>query len=116
MIQIVTEYIVTEGEHGLFELAYGPGGAWSKLLTGCPGFRGVTLLQDEGNQRRYLAIEAWDSLAIRQEQLPELEEAYSELEDTLAEWTESCSNLGTFRIRAEAAVRPRPKKGRRYPR
>ena len=49
MIEIVWEYVVKEEARGQFELAYGPGGAWSKLFARCPGFRGTTLLRDTKN-------------------------------------------------------------------
>ena len=47
MVEIVWEFVVKEEARGQFELAYGPGGAWSKLFARCPGFRGTTLLRDK---------------------------------------------------------------------
>ena len=46
MVEIVWEFVVREETRGQFELAYGPGGAWSKLFARCLGFRGTTLLRD----------------------------------------------------------------------
>ena len=45
MVEIVCEFVVKEETRGQFELAYG--GAWSKLFTRCPGFRGTTVLRDK---------------------------------------------------------------------
>ena len=54
MIEIVWEFVVKEEAQGQFELAYGPGGAWSKVFAKGPSFRGTTLLRDTKNQRRYI--------------------------------------------------------------
>jgi hypothetical protein len=112
MIEIVWEFIVKEEPRGQFELAYGPGGAWSKLLARCPGFRGTTLLRDTKNPRRYLTIEFWDTLAQREQMLAERKTEYSNLDAALANWTESKTELGNFRVLAEGTVHPRGR-GRR---
>jgi hypothetical protein len=107
MVEIVWEFVVKEEARGQFELAYGPGGAWSTLFAGCPGFRGTTLLRDTNNPRRYLAIDLWDTAAQRDEMLAELEAEYSDLEAAFAAWTDSRTEVGTFRVLADATVRPR---------
>ncbi|GAB4541311.1 MAG: hypothetical protein Kow0063_32040 [Anaerolineae bacterium] len=109
MIQIVWEFIVREEARGQFELAYGPGGAWSNLLARCPGFRGITLLRDAKNPGRYLAIDFWDTEAQREQALAERETEYSNLDATLGDWTESRAEVGIFRVLTEATVRPRGK-------
>ena len=106
MIEIVWEFVVREEARGQFELAYGPGGAWSKLFARCPGFRGTTLLRDTHNPRRYLTIDLWDTLAKREQMLAEHEAEYSNLDAAFAEWTESKTEVGVFRVQAEATVRP----------
>jgi hypothetical protein len=107
MIEIVWEFVVKEEARGQFELAYGPGGAWSKVFARCPGFRGTTLLRDTKNPRRYLAIDLWDSLAQREQMLAECKAECSELDAAFADWTESRTEVGIFRVLAEATVRPR---------
>jgi hypothetical protein len=107
MIEIVWEFVVKEGARGQFELAYGPGGAWSKLFARCRGFRGTTLLRDTKNPRRYLTIDFWDTLAQREQMLAERKTEYSDLDAAFADWTESKSEVGIFRVLAEATVRPR---------
>ena len=109
MIEIVREFVVKEGAQGQFELAYGPGGAWSDLLTQCPGFRGTTLMRDTQNPCRYLTIELWDTEAQWEQMLKERGAEYSEVETA---WTESRMEVGVFRVLAEATVRPRGKAGR----
>ena len=89
MIEIVCEFVVKEEARGQFELAYGPGGAWSKLFARCPGFRGTTLLRDTKNPRRYLTIDFWDTLAQREQMLAERKAEYSNLDTAFADWTES---------------------------
>jgi heme-degrading monooxygenase HmoA len=107
MIEIVCEFVVKEEARGQFELAYGPGGAWSKLFAQAPGFRGTTLLRDTENPRRYLAIDLWDTVAQWEQTLAEREAEYASLDDVLADWTESRNEVGIYRVLAEATVRPR---------
>jgi len=107
MIEIVWEFVVKEEARGQFELAYGPGGAWSKLFARCPGFRGTTLLRDTKNPRRYLTIAFWDTVAQREQMLAERKAEYSNLDAAFADWTESRTEVGIFRVLAEATVHPR---------
>ena len=107
MIEIICEFVVKEEARGQFELAYGPGGAWSNLFAQCPGFRGTTLLRDTKNPRRYLMIDLWDTLAQRDQILTENKDEYSNLDATFADWTESRTEVGIFRLLAEATVHPR---------
>jgi heme-degrading monooxygenase HmoA len=112
MIQFIREFVVKEGASGQFELAFGPGGAWSTLFSRCPGFRGATLLRDTKNPRRFLAIDIWGSESQREQALVENEAEYADLEAALDEWTESSAGLGSFSMRAEATVRARSRAGR----
>jgi heme-degrading monooxygenase HmoA len=112
MVEIVWEFVVKEEARGQFELAYGPGGAWSKLFAQCPGFRGTTLLRDTKNPRRYLTIEFWDTVAQREQMLAERKAEYSSLDAAFADWTESKTEVGIFRVLAEATVHPRGRAGR----
>jgi hypothetical protein len=113
MIEIVWEFVVKEEARGQFELAYGPGGAWSKLFARYPGFRGTTLLRDTKIPRRYLTIDLWETGAQREQALSERKAEYSDLEAAFGEWTESRTELGIFSVLAEATVRPRSRAGRR---
>ncbi len=112
MIEFVWEYVVKEAARGQFELTFGPGGAWSKLYAHRPGFRGLTLLRDTRDPRRYLVIEVWDAPDQREQALAASAGAAAELEAGLAEWSASRRELGVFRVQAEAVVRPRGR-GRR---
>jgi heme-degrading monooxygenase HmoA len=107
MIEVVWEFVVKEEARGQFELAYGPGGAWSKLFARCPGFRGTSLLRDTKNPRRYLTIDFWDTEAQREQMLAEREAEHSSLHATFGDWTESKAEVGIFRVLAEATVYPR---------
>ncbi len=106
MIEVVREFVVKEGAHGLFELSFGPGGAWSRLFGRAPGFRGVTLLRDLKDRRRYLMIEVWDSEARRAQALALRHVEHERLDADLAAWIEARADLGAFTMLAEAAVRP----------
>ena len=112
MVEIVWEFVVKEESRGQFELAYGPGGAWSNLFARCPGFRGTTLLRDTKDPRRYLTIDFWDTRAQREQELAERKAVYSNLEAAFAEWTESKAEVGIFSVLAEATVHPRGRAGR----
>jgi len=112
MIEIVWEFVVKEEARGQFELAFGPGGAWSKLFARCPGFRGTTVLRDTKNPRRYLTIDLWESETQREQALVERKAEYADLEATYGEWTESQTEVGIFSVLAEATVRPRGRVGR----
>lgn len=107
MIQVVCEFIVKEEAQGQFELAYGPGGVWSKLFAGCPGFRGTTLLRGIKNPQRYLTIDVWDTEAQREQVLAERQADYSKLETAFRDWTDSRTEAVLFRVQAEATVHPR---------
>ncbi len=107
MVEIVREFVVKEEARGQFELVYGPGGAWSKLFAGCPGFRGTTVLRDAKNPRRYLTIDVWGTEAQWEQALAEHGAEYADLDAVLADWTESRAEMGIFRVLAEATVRSR---------
>jgi len=113
MIEIVSEFVVKDKARGQFELAFGPGGAWSNLFAKSPGFRGTTLLRDTKDPRRYLTIELWNSETERDQSMKEQQAEFSELENDFEEWTESKTEMGSFSVLAEATVRPRGKAGRR---
>ena len=113
MIEMIWEFTVKEEARGRFELAYGPGGAWSNLFAEAPGFRGTTLLRDTGNPRRYLAVDLWDAEAQRAQALAARAEDYAALEAALRDWSASRSEVGVFRVQAEATVRPRGRTQRR---
>lgn len=114
MIEILWEFNVKADAQTQFELAYGPGGAWSKLFSRAQGFRGTTLLRDQDDPLRYLTVDVWDSLAQREQMMIEHEAAYNELASRFAAWSESKRELGVFRVMAEGTVRPqtRSRRGR----
>jgi heme-degrading monooxygenase HmoA len=112
MIEIVCEFVVKEEARGQFELAYGPGGVWSKLFAQCSGFRGTTVLRNTENLRRYLTIDLWETVDQREQALAENQAEYADLEAAFGGWIESRTEVGTFSVLAEATVRPRGRVGR----
>ncbi len=113
MIEMIWEFVVKEKDRGQFELAFGPGGAWSKLFAGSPGFRGTTLLRDINIPNKYLAVDIWDSLDLREKILTAHEAEYARLDAALAAWTKSKAEVGVYRVLAEATVQPRGGRRRR---
>ena len=112
MIEVVCAFVVKDAARGQFELAYGPGGAWSKLLAGGPGYRGTMLLRDTSDPRRYLAIELWDSEAQRAEVLAQCAAERAGLDAEMEPWIASRTEVGVYRVLAEATV-PARGRGRR---
>ncbi len=112
MVEIIWEFVVKEKARGQFELAYGPGGAWSKLFARSPGFRGTSLLRDTRNPRRYLTIDFWETAAQREQVLAERAAEYFNLDAAFADWTESRGEVGILSVLAEATVHPRGRAGR----
>ncbi len=112
MVEIICEFVVKAEARGQFELAYGPGGAWSKLFARAPGFRGAALLRDTKNPRRYLTVDFWETEAQREQALAERQAEYSELEAVLGDWIESRTEMGSFRVLAEATVRFQGRSGK----
>jgi heme-degrading monooxygenase HmoA len=107
MIEIISEFVVKDEKRGQFELAYGPGGLWSKLFARAHGFRGTTLLRDVENPRKYLTIDLWNSLAHWEQVLAGILDDYSDLETSFSDLVESKTEVGIFRVLAEGTVHPR---------
>ena len=107
MIEWVCEFIVKEGAKGHFELMFGPGGDWSGLFARSPGFRGLTLLRETKDPRRYLVIELWRSESEREQLLTECQGEYAAMKNRLSDWLDSEAELGTYRALAEATVQSR---------
>ncbi|MGH7412238.1 MAG: antibiotic biosynthesis monooxygenase family protein [Candidatus Methylomirabilis sp.] len=113
MIQIVWQYEVKEENRAKFELAYGPGGAWSTLFARASGDRGTALLRDTQDLRRYLAIDAWDTEEHHQEFLNRHSEEYEAMDAGFSEIVDSEAKVGTYKLLADATVRPIPRSARR---
>ncbi|GAB4470936.1 MAG: hypothetical protein Kow00124_07560 [Anaerolineae bacterium] len=112
MIEIVREFIVRQEARGQFELAFGPGGLWSRVFSACEGFRGTTVLRSIKDTRRYLVIEVWDTEAHRQQALADHPAEHADLQAAFSEWVETEGEVGTFTMLAQAAVRPHAKAGK----
>jgi heme-degrading monooxygenase HmoA len=104
MIHVVWEFIVKGTALDEFEKAYGRRGDWSRLFDRYSGFNGTMLLRDAANPRRYLTIDAWETLADRERMLVEAAEEYAALDARCASWTESETEVGVF----ESRLRPLP--------
>ena len=107
MIQDIREYLIKESWRGQFELVFGPGGKWSKLLDRCPGFRGTMVLRDTQNLGRYLTVTLWNSEEQRERDLADYSTDFASLKVALSDWIDCSTDVGVFRVLAEATVRPR---------
>ena len=113
MVEVVWEFVVKQEFQGQFELAYGPGGTWSKLFAKYPGFRGTILLRDNKDPQRYLTIDLWKTEDQREQALDESKAEYADLDAAFDEWTDSETELGTFSVLVEATVRPKARRSSR---
>ena len=113
MIQVVWQYEVREEDRSKFELAYGPGGAWSTLFARAPGYRGTALLRDTQHPRRYLTVDAWDTEELRRDFLEQHRMEYDAMDAGFRPLVDSTAELGAFKLLAEATVRPTPRSGKR---
>ena len=112
MVEIICEYVVKEEARGHFELTFGPGGPWSKLFSNSPGFRGTTVLRDTEDPGRYLIVDIWRTPTQREQALAEYIEQYNELMTRFDDWTDTITELGSFRILSEGTVRARGRSAR----
>ena len=96
MIHIVWEFVVKEGAVEEFERVYGPDGAWAHLFASYPRFRGTALLRDEDTPRRYLTIDVWETDSDRRRVLTHEKARYRDLDEAMADLTESEDEIGNF--------------------
>ena len=107
MIQVVWEFIVKESAVSQFLRAYGPGGPWSRLFEGYPGFRGTTLLRDTENPRRFLTIDFWETVGHRKRMMVQAKAQYVDLDELLADLTEDEDEIGVFDSLTDTPILPR---------
>ncbi len=113
MIEVVTAYTVKQEAQAQFELTFGPGGAWSDLFARCPGFRGLTVLRDANDPKRYLTIDVWDRESQRKQALADRHAQYADLQTAFAAWIQAETEVGVFKVLGAGGVRPRGKAGTR---
>ena len=109
MIEFVWEYTIHPDKRGLFELVFGPGGAWSQAFAAAEGYRGTSVMRDSDNGDRYMLVDVWDSPEDFERATTENAAAYATLQTTLAEITTERHLHGTFQLLQQASVRPNPK-------
>ena len=113
MIELIWEMIIHEEARSQFELVFGPGGAWNKVFGKSEGYRGTTMLNDTHQPNRYLIMDIWDTEIQRDQAIDSRADDYAKLNTDLEGWAESQIEVGVFRLRGEATVRPSPKSNRR---
>ncbi len=106
MVEFITQLTAREHARAALELAFARGGAWDRVASRCPGFRGTTLLRGVRTPRCYLVVELWEAEGDREAAIRQHEAEYASFEALLAEWAESRSEVGAFRMVGEASVRP----------
>ena len=61
MFVILWEFEVKPGLEARFEEVYGPQGAWARLFTLSPAYRGTRLLRDCQRPGFYMTLDEWSS-------------------------------------------------------
>jgi heme-degrading monooxygenase HmoA len=80
MLLILWEYRVRTDQAGVFEEAYGPGGAWAQLFRSAPGFEGTALFRDVADPSRYLTLDRWTSRSSFDDFMDRSKTRYDELD------------------------------------
>jgi heme-degrading monooxygenase HmoA len=104
MLFVIWEFVAKEGAVERFEGTYGPRGAWARLFSDHPGFRGTVLLRDEDNPRRYVTIDSWETEADLKRMLTRDRARYRDMDEVLADLTESEDEIGNFTTTFAAPV------------
>jgi heme-degrading monooxygenase HmoA len=61
MFVVVWQFEIAEEKVAAFEAAYSPEGAWAKMFSASPEYRGTELLRDAYIPGNYLTIDRWAS-------------------------------------------------------
>lgn len=61
MFVVVWQFEIAEEKTADFEAAYGPQGAWARLFSASPDYKGTELLRDAYIPGLYLTIDRWSS-------------------------------------------------------
>jgi len=96
MVQFVWEFSVRADKIREFERSYSSAGPWAELFRKSPGFRGTTLLRDTENERRFLTIDCWESIAAQSTMREQFALEYYELDRACEELTEAERRVGVF--------------------
>ncbi len=95
----------------------GPAWIFDLVQVAQPGIAAQGLIDARRGQlfRTRLPLQSanWDTVVQRDQAIQENKVAYTGLEADFGSWTESSREVGTFRILAQASVRPRSRPGRR---
>lgn len=96
MFTAVFAYQVEPALVDAFEAAYGPGGRWSMLFEGEPGYLSTELLADDERPGRYLVLDRWVSAATYAVFLRDRGAEYAALGDACAHLYVSETRIGRF--------------------
>lgn len=113
MVEYIQEFEVKPEFGGQFELLFGAGGAWSRLFSRAPGYRGTTLLRSLQQPERYLVVDIWDSPALREASMDACKDDYHALCEQLQNLSRIVKEPICYTIRSAAMVRALPKSRRR---
>lgn len=97
MIRIIWEFQVADTQTRLFELAYGPEGAWSQLFRRAEGYQGTLLLRDEPLSGRYLTIDHWTEMSAFEKFHERFAKEYAQLNRECENLTLSEQKIGLFK-------------------
>ena len=97
-VQTIWVYEVRNEFIDRFLRAYGPDGAWERLLQRCPGYLGTELIRDLETPQRFITIDRWQSWAAFQAMHKQIGSTYKALDAQCAAYTISEKHMGVFEI------------------
>jgi heme-degrading monooxygenase HmoA len=95
---VVWEFWVRSGAEAKFERSYGSEGAWVRLFSSDPAYRGTKLLRDVGEARRYLTIDSWKTHAAYKEFRGQHSQEYLAIDRVCEGLTERETKIGGFEV------------------
>ena len=96
MLHNIWEFQVRADRLSEFERYYSEVGPWAQLFRKGPGFRGTVLLRDSEDPRRFLTIDAWDTLDAHAAMLERFQDEYSDLDHACEHLVEAERRVGIF--------------------
>jgi len=98
MFVVVWQFEIAEDKIAAFEAAYGLEGAWAKLFSLSPDYRGTELLRDAYVPGSFLTIDRWTSEEAFRAFRREHDVAYEALDRSCDDLTSKETRIGAYTL------------------
>jgi len=98
MFVVVWQFEIAEDKIAAFEAAYGFEGAWAKLFSLSPDYRGTELLRDAYIPGSFLTIDRWTSEEAFRTFRREHDVAYEALDRSCDDLTSKETRIGAYTL------------------